>query len=61
MIEQELIPLIPERFKSDARYREGHLRVINALPQRRVLGLHIPAMKEVAYTLMKDYGQSIID
>ncbi len=61
MIEQELIPLIPKRFKSDARYREGHLRVINALPQRRVLGLHIPAMKEVAYTLMKNYGQSIID
>ena len=48
MIEHLLYPLICERFKCDARYREGHLRVVNALPERRVLGLHAPEMKQVA-------------
>lgn len=48
MIEHYLYPLVCERFKNDARYREGHLRVINALPERKVLGLHTPDMKRVA-------------
>ena len=48
MIEHCLYPLVCERFKNDARYREGHLRVINALPERKVLGLHTPEMKRVA-------------
>ena len=48
MIEHLLLPLVCDRFISDARYREGHLRVINALPSRRVLGVHIPDMKRVA-------------
>lgn len=48
MIEQMLQPLVCGRFRSDSRYREGHLRVINALPQRRVLGLHTPEMKQAA-------------
>lgn len=48
MIEHYLYPLVCERFKNDARYREGHLRVINALPERKVLGLHTPEMKRVA-------------
>ena len=39
---------------SDARYREGHLRVVNALPQRRVLGLHTPEMKLVAKRISRD-------
>lgn len=51
MIEDILQPLVGERFKNDARYREGHLRVINALPQRRVLGLHAPEMKQIAQCL----------
>ena len=46
--------MVCERFKSDARYREGHLRVINALPRRRVLGLHTPEMKEVAKQLWRE-------
>ena len=48
MIEHLLHPLVCERFRDDARYREGHLRVVNALPGRRVLGLHSPEMKLVA-------------
>ena len=54
MIEHILQPLVCERFKSDTRYREGHLRVINALPRRRVLGLHTPEMKEVAKQLWRE-------
>lgn len=38
MIDHLLQPLICERFIADARYRKGHLRVVNALPERRVLG-----------------------
>lgn len=36
MIDHLLYPLICERLKSEARYREGHLRVVNALPARCV-------------------------
>lgn len=48
MIEHLLQPLVCERFKSDPRYREGHLRVVNALPHRQVLGLHSPEMKQLS-------------
>ena len=34
MIRLLLQPLVCERFLTDARYREGHLRVVNALPER---------------------------
>lgn len=51
MIEEQLTPLICSRFKSDARYREGHIRIINPLPHREVMGLHIPEMKSVAKRL----------
>ena len=54
MIEHLLQPLVCDRFISDARYREGHLRVVNALPQRRVLGLHTPEMKLVAKRISRD-------
>ena len=54
MIEHLLQPLVCDRFISDARYREGHLRVVNALPQRRVLGLHTPEMKLVAKLISRD-------
>lgn len=56
MIEHLLQPLVCERFERDARYREGHLRVVNALPARRVLGLHSPEMKQVARTLAREGG-----
>ena len=54
MIEHLLTPLVCERFRNDARYREGHLRVINALPARRVLGLHTPQMKQIARQLSRE-------
>ena len=46
-----LRPLVPERFMSDCKYREGHVRIINALPGRRILGLHVPEMKSLAKEL----------
>ena len=57
MIEHILQPLVCERFKNDASYREGHLRVINALPGRRVLGLHSPEMKFIAKQLSRYGGE----
>lgn len=51
MIDHILLPLVCERFRNDARYREGHLRVVNALPARRVLGLHAPEIKQVSKQL----------
>lgn len=57
MIEHLLQPLVCERFKNDARYRDGHLRVVNALPGRRVLGLHSPEMKQMAKLLSRNGGE----
>ena len=59
MIEHLLHLLVCERFKSDARYREGHLRVVNALPERRVLGLHSPEIKAAAKQLSRE-GREIV-
>ncbi len=60
MIENLLLPLVSERFRDDARYRDGHLRVVNALPQRRVLGLHSPDMKYVAKQLSRDGDECVL-
>lgn len=60
MIEHLLLPLVPERFKSDKKYREGHLRVVNALPERRVLGLHSPEIKTVAKQLSCEGGEVVM-
>ncbi len=60
MIENLLQSYITPRFLTDARYREGHLRVINALPQRKVLGLHSPQMKAVAKELSRQDGEGWI-
>ena len=48
MIETKLTPLICERFLREEKYRQGHIRIINALPGRRILGMHLPEMKQVA-------------
>ena len=53
MIEKRLIPLVCERFRNDEKYKQGHIRIINALPGRRILGLHLPEMKQVAKALAK--------
>ncbi len=60
MIEHLLQPLICERFLTDARYREGHLRVVNALPERRVMGLHSPEIKQVAKQLSREGGEVVM-
>ena len=53
MIVEILTPLIYQRFLNEEKYRQGHIRIINALPGRRILGLHLPEMKQVAKTLAK--------
>ena len=53
MLTEKLTPLICERFRNDEKYRQGHIRIINALPERRILGLHLPEMKQVAKELAK--------
>ena len=58
MIEHLLKPLVCERFRCDTRYREGHLRVVNALPTRRVLGLHTPEIKQMAKQLSHNGGEA---
>ena len=60
MIEHILQQFVCERFKNDASYREGHLRVLNALPGRRVLGLHTPEMKLVAKRLSSNGGEVML-
>ena len=54
MIDHLLQPLICERFLKDVRYRDGHLRVVNALPERRVVGLHSPEIKQVAKQISRE-------
>ena len=53
MIEERLTPLICERFLREEKYRQGHIRIIHALPERRILGLHLPEMKQVAKILAR--------
>ena len=60
MISHLLQPLVCERFLTDARYREGHLRVVNALPERRVEGLHSPEIKQVAKQLSREGGEVVM-
>ena len=60
MISRLLQPLVCERFRTEERYREGHLRVVNALPERRVLGLHSPEIKAAAKQLSREGGEVIM-
>ena len=60
MISHLLQPLVCERFLTDTRYREEHLRVVNALSERRVLGLHSPEIKQVAKRLSREGGEVIM-
>ena len=60
MVINYLQPLVCERFRSEAQYREGHLRVVNALPERRVLGLHSPEIKQVAKQLSREGGEVVM-
>ena len=60
MIDNLLQPLVCERFLTDARYREGHLRVVNALPERGVVGLHSPESKQVAKQFSREGGKVVM-
>lgn len=60
MIEEKLTPLISERFLNEEKYRQGHIRIINALPDRKILGLHLPEMKQVAKEIAKQPDTSTI-
>ena len=53
MIEHLLTPLISQRFLVYEHYRRGHLRVINALSDTRILGVHIPELKQLSKLLAK--------
>ena len=60
MIDHLLQPLVCERFLTDARYGEWHLRVVNALPERHVMGLHSPEIKAVAKQLSREGGKVVM-
>jgi hypothetical protein len=60
MINLLLQPLVCERFLTDVRYREGHLRVVNALPERCVMGLHSPEIKAAAKQLSREGGEVVM-
>ncbi len=60
MIKDILTPLISDRFLNDDHYREGHMRILNTLPNREILGLHSPDMKEVAKKLALENGEEVI-
>ncbi len=51
MIDEMLDPLVSEKFRNEERYRNGHVRVVNPLPGRRVKGVHIPDMRALARSL----------
>ena len=53
MIEDMLSGLVPEKFIMDERYRTDHVRIINALPGRRIMGVHIPEMTALADELVR--------
>ena len=57
----EGVNIVCERFLADVRYREGHLRVVNALPERRVMELHSPEIKQVAKQLSRNGGEIVIE
>lgn len=54
MIENLLKPLVSARFADDPRYRQGHIRILNVLQGRRILGVHVPEMRALAKTLAKN-------
>jgi len=51
--EEYLMTFVPERFLSDERYRNGHIRVLAPQAGTRILGMHTPEMKKVARELAR--------
>ena len=62
MIQDLLNPLVCSRFLEDQRYMNGHLCVINALSDTKILGVHIPELKKLAKELSsKEDALHVID
>ena len=53
-LKNRLQELVCPRFIRDSRYREGHLRIMNALEGTRILGIHIPELKGLAGALRRE-------
>ena len=51
MIQEMLLPLVPEKFVTDEKFRAWHLNVLNVLPAMRVMGLRVGDMRRVARDL----------
>lgn len=51
--EEVLGPLVCERYRTDAHYREGHIHIIAPAPGTEVIGLHTPEMKAVAMSIAR--------
>ncbi len=52
-LKNRLQELVCPRFMNEDRYRNGHVRIINALSGTRILGVHIPELKALAAALCK--------
>ena len=44
MIQEILLPLVPEKFVTDEKFRAWHLNVLNVLPAMQVMGLRVGDM-----------------
>lgn len=53
MIEEMLLPLVPNKFVTNEKFRVWHLNVLNVLPSMRVMGLRVGDMRRVAKELAK--------
>ncbi len=53
MIQEILLPLVPEKFVTDEKFRAWHLNVLNVLPTMQVMGLRVGDMRRVARDLAR--------
>jgi 3-methyladenine DNA glycosylase AlkD len=53
MIQEILLPLVPEKFVTDEKFRAWHLNVLNVLPAMKVMGLRVGDMRRVARDLAR--------
>ena len=53
MIEEMLLPLVPNKFVTNEKFRVWHLNVLNVLSSMRVMGLRVGDMRRVAKELAK--------
>ena len=53
MIQEILLPLVPEKFVTDEKFRAWRLNVLNVLPAMQVMGLRVGDMRRVARDLAR--------